>query len=94
MVAVVESTLADELRSVGYVCGEMPREASTDERVEAILGALAVACVAQARMADQLDQLSEVVAKLSEVVAAVAPMAEQLAAGGPGALLGLLTRRG
>lgn len=86
-------TLAGQLRQAGYALSEMPADADTDTKVEALVGALAVSAVVQARQADQLDALTELVGELSKIVSTVGPMAEQLAAGGPGAILGLLGRR-
>lgn len=88
-----DETTTGRLRQAGYVLAEMPTDADLGDKVEALVGMLAVSAVVQARQAEQLDALTELVGKLAEIVEAVGPMATQLAEGGPGAILGLLAGR-
>ncbi len=86
-------TVAGMLRQAGYTLTEMPADADDATKIEALTGAVGVLAVVNARQAEQLDALTDLVGKLGELYDALAPMAEQLAAGGPGGLLSLLAGR-
>jgi len=85
-------TITDQLREAAYCLAELAAGAPDAAKLEAITGTLAIAGVVIARQAEQVDALMDVVGQLAQVVEAVAPIAEQLAGGGPAALLGLLGR--
>lgn len=88
--ALVAETITQQLREAGYALAELPRGADLDLQLDALTGALGVLCVVQARQAEQTAAIFDTVAVVAELAAQLAPMAEQLAAGGPGALLSLI----
>lgn len=88
--------ITDQLAEAGYRLFELVQgaaELDRDEVAEQAATVAALAGVVQARTATQVQDIHGLVGQLAELVAVLGPVAEQLAGGGPGALLALLGRR-